>query len=100
MEQKDIDIYIKAKKTIKFQKMILLLVLMIEVIWFALYLTGNTTHILNLIAISCAVGLLLSNNSFFQKNSQQLLLDIIKRQIDRDPKALQYLTKQSKAGNQ
>lgn len=99
MEQKDIEIYIKAKKAIKLQKLSLLFVLMIESIWFALYLTGNTTDIINLVAISSAVGLLLSNNSLLQKNSQQLLLDVIKRQIDRDPQALQYLAKLSKAGN-
>lgn len=90
MEQKDIETYIKAKKTLKFQKMTLLFVLMIEVIWFALYLSGNTTDIINLIAIGCATGFLLSNNSFLQKNSQKLLLDVIKRQIDRDPEALKY----------
>ncbi|MBV35169.1 MAG: hypothetical protein CMP47_06890 [Rickettsiales bacterium] len=100
MEQKDIENYIKAKKAIKLQKLIFLFVLAIEIIWFALYLTGNTTDIINLVAISSAVGLLLSNNSLLQKNSQHLLLDIIKRQIDRDPQALQYLAKQSKADNQ
>lgn len=95
MEQRDIDTFIKAKKIQKYQKLIFLFVLAIEIIWFALYLSGNTTEIINLVAISCAVGLLLSNNRFLQTNSQKLLLDIIKRQIDRDPEALKYYLSES-----
>ncbi|GAA4361048.1 hypothetical protein [Kangiella marina] len=97
MEEQDIDIYIKAKKNKKIQFITLLLVLLVEIIWLILYLTNSTTDLVNLTAISCAVGLLIVNNKSIHGSSQKDLLGALKRQIDRDPKALQYLAEKDRA---
>ena len=96
MEERDIEIYIKAKKNQKIQFITLLLVLLVEIIWLILYLTNSTTDLINLVAISCAVGLLFANNKSLHGSSQKDLLAALERQINRDPKALQYLAEKTK----
>lgn len=98
MEKQDIEVYLKAKKNQRYQNIALILVLIIEVVWFALYLTGSSTPQINLIALASLVGfLLIGNLGFLGGVTKTDLISVLERQIDRDPEALRYLAKQSAA---
>lgn len=98
MNEHDIELYLKAKKHQRYQKFASSGILILEVAWLILYLTGSTNNLLNMIAIGLLIGFLAINQGF-PGVSQADLLDVLKRQINHDPKALAYLAEQSASQN-
>mgnify|MGYP000402384407 CR=1 FL=1 len=91
--EKDIDLYLKAKRQSKVRKNILIMCILMLIIWIALRLLGVNNTMLDIIAISIFIGGLVNadGGSFSSFVPKSKLLEIIERQINSEPEAIKYV---------
>ncbi|MBE0365494.1 hypothetical protein PULV_b0075 [Pseudoalteromonas ulvae UL12] len=90
IHEKDIDLYLKAKRQLKIRRNILIMCILMLIIWIALRLFGINNTTLDIVAVSIFMGGLVNadGGSFVPKSK---LLEIIERQINSDPEAIKYV---------
>lgn len=97
MERSDIDIFLRAKRQMRNERRIFIVCLPVVGVWTVLWFVGINNSYLNGAAGVCFVATLFTQpwmgpffGSMFVTRSR--LLDIIERQINHDPKALEYIS--------
>jgi hypothetical protein len=98
MDGSDLEKYVTAKRQLRFAAYITVVAVLICVGAGALLYLGIAPSVSKAVLIGSAVGLLLANSEFGLYGavvSRRTLLEIIEKQINRDPDALAYLAKKS-----
>lgn len=96
MEAKDIELYLKAKKEIRRAWRITQICVLALLVWIGLYFFDIRYEALNGVAVALFIvglinGEVCSVSAFGSYSSRSRLLEVIERQINNDPAALQYL---------
>jgi hypothetical protein len=95
INEKDIDLYLRAKNQSKIRKNILISGFLVLIIWIGLRLFGVNNITLDSVTVGLLFTFLVNSDgsgvspiSFVSKSK---LLEIIERQINSDPEALKYV---------
>lgn len=93
MYEKEIDIYLDAKRQLKVRKMILTLCVVMLIVFVGLRLMDFSHVYLDIAILSVFIAGLLNadGGSLITYASKSKLLKIIERQINSDPTAIQYI---------
>jgi hypothetical protein len=98
MDQRDIDAYLAAKRQLRVGRWVLYLCGVLMVVAGALCILGIALPFSKGILWGAVVALLLNGSDFILGStavSRQRLLDIIQRQISRDPDAVMYVARRA-----
>ena len=93
IHEKDIDLYLEAKRQSKVRRNILILCILMLIIWIGLRFFGVNNTSLDIAVVSIFIGGLVNadGGSFISFVTKSKLLDIIERQINSDPEAIKYV---------
>ncbi|MBL4822791.1 MAG: hypothetical protein JKX90_04615 [Colwellia sp.] len=93
INEKDIDLYLEAKRQSKVRINILILCVLMLIIWIGLRFFGVNNTTLDIAAVSIFIGVLVNadGGSFISFIPKLKLLEIIERQINSDPEAIKYV---------
>lgn len=93
IHEKDIDLYLEAKRQSKVRRYFLICCILMLVIWISLRLLGINNTLLDITAVSIFIAGLANadGGSFISFVPKSKLIEIIERQINSDPEAIKYV---------
>ncbi|MDP5213461.1 hypothetical protein ORJ66_10450 [Pseudoalteromonas tunicata] len=98
IHKNDIELFLKAKRQLKIRRNILILCIVSLITWIALRFIGISHTYLDFVVLAVFLGGLVNadGGAFFAFIPKSKLLDIIERQINKDPEAIKYIAKKQK----
>ncbi len=93
MNERDIDIYLRAKHQQKLARLVAIAAIFLTIFYIALRIIGVDFQYMDAIFGGLVIGALSFNFGSWSNVSNRDLLSLIERQINKDPKAIEILSR-------